>query len=98
MICIKVPSQETFVSCPNHESKSVDVKAPLDVTRVEKILNRVSQGQVRLTVEIYLSKQGKVTLLLPGSISGISDDTTNKVYLREVSFIGKSLDVVSPVT
>jgi len=85
LICVKDPLKQTATSCRTSETISVDVLAPLSITSVEKVIGRISENQVRLTVKINLRKDVNGILLLPGSVSGFEEEE-NKILVREVSF------------
>ena len=86
VICVKDPLKQTNVQCRTSESIPSKVKAPLVISNIEKNVFRVSEGQVRLTVKLTLKKQVDGQLLLPGAISGFSEEAVNKVFVNDVSF------------
>ncbi|MBU2497129.1 MAG: hypothetical protein KJ767_03665 [Nanoarchaeota archaeon] len=88
IICVKDPLKQSIIPCSSSETVLVDVKAPLDVTKVEKNIFRASEGLVKLRVKIYLKKQIKGDILP----SKYSDDEINKAELIGVRFANTALD------
>ena len=82
-ICVKDPTVQTAVLCPTQETISPDVKAPIVITKVEKHIFRINEGQVRLTLDIHLKNQGDG---IPRLVGFFGSEGDNKVLVEKISF------------
>ena len=87
IICIKDPLKQSIIPCSSSEIVFVDVKAPLEITKIEKNIFRASEGLVKLKVKIYLKKQ------IRGDIFPINEynDEINAARLIGVRFANTRL-------